>query len=575
MDVKKRTTLIIILLIALFMLWDNWVVYNGGSSLVFSYRSADKKEEAKTAEPAGLPMEKVTKANAAAEEAKQEEAKRQAALDVITVQTDVFKLTINANGGVFQNLELLKYPDNDFQKDMVLFENNPPRVYLAQTGLSGGLYPNHATHFNVHPGDFTLADGKDEVKVVMDATQNGVRLVKTLTFKRGSYVVDVNHQITNLTGEPINAKLYMQLVRDSSRPEGQSRFVSTFTGPAVYSGEEKFQKLKFDNLTENGTGEKFIRDTKDGWIAMVQHYFVSAFIPTNGLNRENYAKKLGEDLFCIGTELQVTDGGKMIQPQQTVSNDTALYMGPQDTKLLEKAAPGLDLVKDYGFLTVVAKPIFWLMNRIHDEVSNWGWTIVILTILIKLVLSPLSHMGYKSMARMRKFTPVIQRMKERYKDDPQTMKTEMIALYKREKINPAGGCLPMIVQIPVFLSLYWVLLASIEIRNAPWLGWIQNLAAPDPWYILPVVMAGTMFLQQKMSPPPPDPTQAKIMMFLPIAFSITFFFFPAGLVLYWIVNNILSIAHHYYINKQADKVIAAEQAVAAQAKPVTSKTKRR
>ena len=401
------------------------------------------------------------------------------------------------------------------------------------------------------------------------------RVAGAAVFKRGSYVVDVNHQITNLTGEPINAKLYMQLVRDSSRPEGQSRFVSTFTGPAVYSGEEKFQKLKFSNLTENGTGEKFIRDTKSGWIAMVQHYFVSAFIPTDGLNRENYAKKLGEDLYCVGTELQVTDGGKMIQPQQTASNDTSLYMGPQDTKLLEKAAPGLDLVKDYGFLTVVAKPIFWLMNRIHDEVGNWGWTIVILTILIKLALSPLSHMGYKSMARMRKFTPVIQRMKERYKDDPQTMKTEMISLYKREKINPAGGCLPMIVQIPVFLSLYWVLLASIEIRNAPWLGWIHNLAAPDPWYILPVIMAGTMFLQQKMSPPPPDPMQAKIMMFVPIAFSITFFFFPAGLVLYWIVNNVLSIGHHYYINKQADKVIAAEQAAASQAKPVTSKTKRR
>ncbi len=571
MDVKKRTTLIIILIISLFMLWDNWQVYNGGSSLLFSYRSSDKKEEAKTAEPAGLPMEQATKAAADAEVAQKQILEQQAKSDTITVQTDVFRLVINANGGVFQNLELLKYPDNDNQKEMVLFEDNPPRIYLAQTGLWGGQFPNHVTHFNIHPGSFTLANGQNELKVVMDAVQNGVRLVKTYTFHRGSYVVDVNHQITNLSGEPINAKIYMQLVRDSSRPEGQSRFVSTFTGPAVYSGEEKFQKLKFDNLTENGTGEKFVRDANNGWVAMVQHYFVSAFIPTSGINRENYADKIGDDLYRIGTAVQLG----MLQPQATVSNDSRLYMGPQETSILEKTAPGLELVKDYGFLTVVAKPIFWLMNRIYDEVGNWGWTIVILTLLIKLVLSPLSHMGYKSMARMRRFMPVIQRLKDRYKDDPQTMKAEMIDLYRREKINPAGGCLPMIAQIPVFISLYWVLLASIEIRNAPWLGWIQNLAAPDPWFILPIIMAGTMFLQQKMSPPPPDPMQAKIMMFVPIAFSISFFFFPAGLVLYWIVNNLISIGHHYYINKQADKIIAKEKEAAAQAKPVTSKTKRR
>ena len=578
MDVKKRTMLILVLIISLFMLWDNWQVYNGKPSLIFSYRNSDeKKEEAKTAGPAGLPVESTQKAAAAEQEkakAKAAEAEKQAAAqkaaDVVTVKTDVFQLAINANGGVFQNLELLQYRDNDDKNDMVLFENNPPKVYLAQTGLTGGKYPNHATHFNIHPGNFTMADGQNEVKVVMDATQNGVRLVKTFTFKRGSYVVDVNQQVTNLGGEPINTKLYLQLLRDSSRPEGQSRFVSTFTGPAVYSTEEKFQKLKFDNITEEGSSDKFVKQSEDGWVAMVQHYFVSAFIPAQGTARENYTSKVGEDLYAVGTQINMD-----IAPQATVSNDSHLYMGPQDTKLLEQAAPGLDLVKDYGFLTVVAKPIFWVMNRIYDEVGNWGWTIVILTILIKLILSPLSHMGYKSMARMRKFTPVINRLKDRYKDDPQSMKREMIDLYKREKINPAGGCLPMIVQMPVFLSLYWVLLASIEIRNAPWLGWITNLAASDPYYLLPIFMAGTMFLQQKMSPPPPDPMQAKIMMFVPLAFSISFFFFPAGLVLYWIVNNLISIGHHYYINKMADKVVEEEKAAAAQAKPVTSKTKRR
>ncbi len=578
MDVKKRTMLILVLIISLFMLWDNWQVYNGKPSLIFSYRNSDeKKEEAKTAGPAGLPVESTQKVAAAEQEkakAKAAEAEKQTAAqkaaDVVTVKTDVFQLAINANGGVFQNLELLQYRDNDDKNDMVLFENNPPKVYLAQTGLTGGKYPNHATHFNIHPGNFTMADGQNEVKVVMDATQNGVRLVKTFTFKRGSYVVDVNQQVTNLGGEPINTKLYLQLLRDSSRPEGQSRFVSTFTGPAVYSTEEKFQKLKFDNITEEGSSDKFVKQSEDGWVAMVQHYFVSAFIPAQGTARENYTSKVGEDLYAVGTQINMD-----IAPQATVSNDSHLYIGPQNTKLLEQAAPGLDLVKDYGFLTVVAKPIFWVMNRIYDEVGNWGCTIVILTILIKLILSPLSHMGYKSMARMRKFTPVINRLKDRYKDDPQSMKREMIDLYKREKINPAGGCLPMIVQMPVFLSLYWVLLASIEIRNAPWLGWITNLAASDPYYLLPIFMAGTMFLQQKMSPPPPDPMQAKIMMFVPLAFSISFFFFPAGLVLYWIVNNLISIGHHYYINKMADKVVEEEKAAAAQAKPVTSKTKRR
>lgn len=578
MDVKKRTMLILVLIISLFMLWDNWQVYNGKPSLIFSYRNSDeKKEEAKTAGPAGLPVESSNqtvaahdaKAKAKAEEAEKQAAAKKAA-DVVTVKTDVFQLAVNANGGVFQNLELLKYRDNEDKKDMVLFENNPPKVYLAQTGLTGGKYPNHATHFNIHPGNFTMAEGQDEVKVVMDATQNGVRLVKTFTFHRGSYVVDVDQQVTNLGGEPINTKLYLQLLRDSSRPEGQSRFVSTFTGPAVYSSEEKFQKLKFDNITEDGSSDKFVKQANDGWVAMVQHYFVSAFIPGQGIARENYTSKVGEDLFAVGTQINLD-----IAPQATVNNKSRLYMGPQETKLLEQAAPGLDLVKDYGFLTVVAKPIFWIMNRIYDEIGNWGWTIVILTILIKLVLSPLSHMGYKSMARMRKFTPVINRLKDRYKDDPQSMKREMIDLYKREKINPAGGCLPMIIQMPVFLSLYWVLLASIEIRNAPWLGWISNLAASDPYYLLPIFMAGTMFLQQKMSPPPPDPLQAKIMMLVPLAFSISFFFFPAGLVLYWIVNNLISIAHHYYINKKADKEVALEQAMAAQAKPVTSKTKRR
>ena len=241
-----------------------------------------------------------------------------------------------------------------------------------------------------------------------------------------------------------------------------------------------------------------------------------------------------------------------IAPNASASNDTRLYVGPQESKLLEKTAPGLELVKDYGWLTIIAKPIFWLMTHIHNEVGNWGWTIILLTCLIKLIFAPLSAASYRSMAKMKQFTPRITELRERYKDDKQRMNKELMGLYKAEKINPLGGCLPVVIQIPVFISLYWVLLASVEIRNAPWLGWIQNLAAPDPYYILPIIMAGSMFIQQKMSPPPPDPMQAKMMMFLPIAFSITFFFFPSGLVLYWVVNNLLSIAQQYWITKKYD-----------------------
>ncbi len=551
MDTKKRTTLLLILAIALFMLWDNWQVYRGGTSMIFQH------EAKKTDSNAGLPEvpietavpaenETATPVAAAAETAKTVQEKQ---AELVTITTDVLKARVTSDGGVFQYLELLHYPDTvDPEKDMVLFDMAPPRVYLAQTGLTGGAYPNHATRFTIRPGKRSLAEGENELKLVMDAEQNGVRLTKTYTFKRGSYIVDIDQKVTNLGSEPIDASLYFQLLRDSSKPEGQSRFISTFTGPAVYTEEDKFQKLKFDDITET-RGASHATDTDNGWIAMVQHYFVSAFIPGEQVKRENYTKKVGEDLYAIGTVVPLG----MLAPKASASNDTRLYVGPQESVILEQTAPGLELVKDYGWLTIIAKPIFWLMTHIHKEVGNWGWTIILLTCLIKLIFLPLSAASYKSMARMKQFTPRIQQLRERYKDDKQRMNQELMALYKAEKINPLGGCLPVVVQIPVFISLYWVLLASVEIRNAPWLGWIQNLAAPDPYFILPVVMAGSMFLMQKMSPPPPDPLQAKLMMFLPIVFSITFFFFPSGLVLYWLVNNLLSIAQQYWINKRYGK----------------------
>jgi YidC/Oxa1 family membrane protein insertase len=433
----------------------------------------------------------------------------------------------------------------DTKKNVVLFDSSPSRTYLAETGLIGGAYPNHKTVFTVKPGPRAL-DGGNEVKLVLEAEQNGVKLTKTYTFKKGDYNIDVKHDVTNASGAPITPSLYLQLVRDGSKPEGESKFYSTFTGPAVYTDAEHFQKLDFDKI-EKGSQEH-TKKADNGWIALVQHYFVSAFLPQGKVQREIFTKKVDTNLYAVGTILPLGT----IAPGATVSMDAHLYSGPQESHVLEKIAPGLELVKDYGWLTIIAKPIFWLMTQIHQIIGNWGWTIIVLTIMIKLAFFPLSAASYRSMAKMKQVTPKMTSIRERFKSDPQKMNQEMMALYKTEKINPLGGCLPIVVQIPVFISLYWVLLASVEMRNAPWLGWIHDLAAPDPFYILPVVMAVSMFIQTKLNPTPPDPMQAKVMMFMPIIFSVMFFFFPSGLVLYWVVNNVLSIAQQWVITKKME-----------------------
>jgi YidC/Oxa1 family membrane protein insertase len=411
--------------------------------------------------------------------------------------------------------------------------------------LIGGAFPNHKSVFVVQPGARELGAG-NEVKLVLESDAGGVKLIKTFTFKRGDYNIDIRHDIANVSGTPVAPSLYLQLVRDGNKPGGESKFYSTFTGPAVYTDTEKFQKLDFDKI-ESGKDEHATK-ADNGWVALIQHYFVSAFVPQDKAPREIFTKKVATNLYAIGSILPLGS----IAPGATVSMDAHLYSGPQETQALEKIAPGLDLVKDYGWLTIIAKPIFWLMTQIHKVLGNWGWTIIMLTVLIKLAFFPLSAASYRSMAKMKLVTPKMQSIRERFKSEPQKMNQAMMELYKTEKINPLGGCLPIVVQIPVFISLYWVLLASVEMRNAPWLGWIHDLSAPDPFYILPVVMAVSMFIQTKLNPKPPDPMQAKIMMFMPIAFSVMFFFFPAGLVLYWVVNNILSIAQQWTITKKMD-----------------------
>ena len=554
MDIQ-RTVLWVVLSLSLLLLWDNWMRYNGKPSMFFPTATQQAAAPAAGNAPgarADVPQPTSQLPAPGAVPAVAPQAKG----EVVTITTDVLKAQIDTFGGELRHLELLKHKDPvDPSKNMVLFDASAGHTYLAQTGLIGGPFPNHKSPFVAKPGPRSI-DGNNEVQLVLESEENGVKLVKTYTFKRGNYAIDLKQDVVNQSGAPINPSLYLQLVRDGNKPAGESKFYSTFTGPAVYTDAEKFQKLKFEDI-EKGKATHATK-ASDGWVALVQHYFVSAFLPQTNVSREIYTKKVGDNLYAVGSILPVGT----VAPGETKSVDALLYSGPQESATLEKLAPGLELVKDYGWLTIVAKPIFWLMTQIHKVLGNWGWTIIVLTILIKLAFFPLSAASYRSMAKMKTVTPKMQAIRERHKSDPAKMNQAMMELYKTEKINPLGGCLPIAVQIPVFIALYWVLLASVEMRNAGWL-WISNLASPDTLLgtysiggfvvtigILPILMAISMFVQTRLNPTPPDPVQAKVMMFMPIAFSIMFFFFPAGLVLYWVVNNVLSITQQWVITKK-------------------------
>jgi YidC/Oxa1 family membrane protein insertase len=547
MDIK-RTVLWVVFSLSLLILWDNWQRHNGNPSMFFPNPTQEVKPAAAGAAGAGNNASLPASAGAPQSSVPGSPANvvggdAQAKGEIITITTDVVKVDIDTVGGELRRLELLKHKDTvDPTTNLVLFNDTPEHTYLADTGLLGGPFPNHKSVFVAQPGVRTLGDGKS-VQLVLESEQNGVKLTKTYTFKRGDYNIDLKHTVTNTSAAPIAPSLYLELLRDGNKPGGESHFYSTFTGPTVYTDADKFQKLAFDKIGTNK--DQHATKADNGWIALVQHYFVSAIIPPAGVEREIFTRKVSDNLYSVGTILPMGT----IAPGASATMDSELYSGPQESAVLERTAPGLELVKDYGWLTIIAKPIFWLMTHIHAIVGNWGWTIILLTMLIKLFFFPLSAASYRSMAKMKAVAPKMQSIRDRNKGDTQKTNQEMMQLYKTEKINPLGGCLPIVVQIPVFISLYWVLLASVEMRNAPWLGWIHDLAAPDPFYILPVLMAVSMFIQTRLNPTPPDPIQAKVMMFMPIAFSVMFFFFPSGLVLYWVVNNVLSITQQYVITK--------------------------
>lgn len=552
MDIK-RTILWIVFAFSLLLLWDSWQRQDGKPSMFFR-TPIQEVQPAASADPSTSPVPQATAAAPDTGAASVTGAKG----ETITITTDVVKADIDTVGGELKRLELLKHRDTvDATRNLVLFNADAGHTYLADSGLIGGPFPNHKSVFTARPGARALDDG-NEVRLVLEAQENGVRLTKTYTFKRDDYVIDLKHTVTNDSANAINPSLYLQLLHDGNKPDGESFFDSTFTGPAVYTDADKFQKLTFEKIAENK--QEHATRSDNGWIALVQHYFVSAFIPPEKAQRDIFAKKVAANLYAVGNILPLGT----VAPGASVTMDVRLYSGPQESRVLETTAPGLELVRDYGWVTILAKPIFWLMMIIYAFVGNWGWTIILLTLLIKLVFFPLSAASYRSMARMKTMTPKMTAIRERYKDDPQAMNREMMTLYKTEKINPLGGCLPIVIQFPVFIALFWVLQASVEMRGAPWILWIHDLSAPDrlfgtlpfvnaPIGLLPILMAVSMFIQTKLNPTPPDPLQAKIMMFMPIVFSVMFFFFPSGLVLYWVVNNVLSIAQQWVITRNLEK----------------------
>jgi len=542
MEFNKRTILWIVFAVSLFVLWNDWMVANGKQSLLSNAPPA-KVATAPAAQGNSVQPNTATTASVPGAPAAAPIATR-----IVTVATDLFKVDINTAGGVIQRLELLKYRDKvDQSKNQLLFhvDSANGRTYLGQTGLAGnspaGPMPSHSTPFTVRSGP--TVDSNGQVQLVLEAEQGGVRLTKTFTFKRGDYVIGVRHDVANVGTAAVNPVLYLQLMHDGSKPEGDTFFNSSYTGPTLYTSQDKYQKLTFDKIAK-GSAEHS-KTATDGWIAISQHFFVSAFVPPEKLQRDIETKSLGNNLFAIRTNLPLGT----LQPGQTVSNESRLYSGPQEEKRLEAVTPGLELVRDYGWATIIAKPIFATMNWLHTMTGNWGWTIIAFTILIKLLFFPLSAAGYRSMAKMKTVTPKMQALRERFKDDPVKMQQATMELYKSEKINPLGGCLPILVQMPVFLALYWVLQAAVEMRGASW-GWIPDLTLKDPFFILPILYAASMFVTQKLNPQPADPMQAKMMMFMPIAFSVIFLFFPAGLVLYWVVNNLISMAQQYVITKR-------------------------
>lgn len=470
--------------------------------------------------------------------------------DVINIKNDVLDLTFDCLGAQIIKANLIKYPSINNKKEGInLLNISDKKIYVVQSGLINDddpkkQFPNHLTVFKFNKDKSTLEG--DLIEILFEAEKNNLLVVKKFLIEKNSYNIKVIHELHNNNATPISSSLYLQIERDANLPEGGSNLYKTFTGFAVFSNQDKFQKISFDDIRKNK--QKYIKESNDGWIAMVQQYFTTAWIPTKGINHRNEVVKIDgfKDTFLIRTIEPI----RKLELNETTTTTSNLWIGPQDQNSLAEISKGLDLVVDYGFFTIIAKPLFFLLTLLHRLLNNWGWSIVLLTVIIKLIFFPLASASYRSMAKLKDIGPKIQSIKDRYGDDKQKFNSALMELYKKEKINPLGGCLPTIVQIPVFIALYWVLLASVEMRGAPWILWIRDLSEKDPLFILPILMMLTMFLQMKLNPSPADPIQAKVMMLMPIVFGFMMFFFPSGLVLYWCVNNTISIIQQWFITKK-------------------------
>jgi YidC/Oxa1 family membrane protein insertase len=467
---------------------------------------------------------------------------------LIRVETDVVEAVIDSRGGVIRSLKLKQYPvdvDHPDQYLELLFQR-PDELHVLQNGLRSANSPA-PTHYDVYESpqtEYRLAEGSDELRVPLRWQKDGIEVVKTYVFHRGDYLVNLEHRLNNNSASEWQGSEYRQITR--SRPLETSRLLYTYTGAVVYNDEIKYEKVNFDDMEE----EPLRLESTGGWIAMLQHYFLSAIVarPDEKIlfytlaNTRQFPKT-----YTVGMK----SATRSVAPGQSVEFDSELFVGPKLVDRLEAIAPGLELTVDYGVLTFLSKPMAWYLTWLHNLIGNWGLAIILLTLTVKLLFFKLSEASYKSMARMRKLTPRLKALKERYGDDRQRMNQAMMDLYKEEKVNPMGGCLPMVVQIPIFIALYWSLLENVELRQATFL-WINDLSAMDPYYILPILMGVSMLIQQKLNPAPTDPMQAKVMMILPLVFSVFFAFFPAGLVLYWVVNNVLSIAQQWIITRRIE-----------------------
>jgi YidC/Oxa1 family membrane protein insertase len=551
MQNSQRTILWVIFGMSVLFLWDAWQKHNGQPSMFGAPPAKTAPATAGTdasvpgAVPAAVPSATSAGSTTAVPAAAGADAATAVGGELITLKTDTLAIDVDTKGGVVRRAELLQHKaTEDKTKNVRLLESATGALFIAESGFVSATnqnFPNQTTLFTAAPGPRELGAG-DTVALELTAESGGLKVVKRLSLKKGSYEVQVTHDVTNTTGEALSPQLYLQLTRDGRRLEA-SQFYSTFTGPVVYTDKGRFQKVDFAEIDKNKA--KYDKEATDGWIGVIQQYFVTAWLPTDKANRSYLLRSLGPNIYGINATVPLG----LLAAGATAKTESRLFVGPQDTQLLEKTAPGLDYSLDYGIFTVIAKPLNWLLDWCYSIVKNWGWAIILLTAIVKLAFFPLQNMAYKSMAKMKVLGPKMKALQERYGNDRVKLQTATMELYKTEKVNPMGSCLPVLLQIPVFIALYSVFIASVEVRGAPWALWINDLAAPDPYYILPLLLAASSYVQMKMSPPPPDPVQAKIMTFMPLMFSIMFFFFPAGLVIYWLANNLLSMLQQWYINR--------------------------